>query len=99
MPEDLKHPLNSGHARKLISEILARGTVEYWKHARDELKRDSLETTDAENVLRCGKIYEPAEQSSKDSTWRYRVHTDLMVVVVIIYSSEELAVVTAWRKR
>ena len=49
---------------------------------------------DAINVLR-GGIVEPGE--FENGSWRYRVRTQRMYVVVAFRSETELRVVTAWR--
>ena len=49
------------------------------------------------NVLRGGHITEPAE--NEKGTWRYRVHTNTIWVVVAFRGETELVVVTVWRKR
>lgn len=56
---------------------------------------DELTTLDCENVLR-GGVVRPAEYSS--GSWRYRVETARMTVVVAFRSEHELVVVTAWRE-
>ncbi len=49
------------------------------------------------NVLRAGLILE--EPVLINGTWRYRVHTDQMAVVVAFMSESKLKIVTAWRKK
>lgn len=81
-------------ARKLIREIVATGKVSYSQHAKKEMANDGLEITDVVNVLRGGWV-EPAEEER--GTYRYRVCTRRMCVVVAFRSETELRVVTAWR--
>lgn len=92
----MKEPLSRNEARKLISTILATGNVSWSSHALRELEKDDMEITDATNVLRAGQILEEAELVN--DTWRYRVHTGRMVVVVAFRSESELRIITAWRK-
>ncbi len=94
LPED--EPLEPTRAKVLISEILKTGSVSFSRHARDEMKKDKLESTDATNVLRAGKV-EPGELDK--GTWRYRICTPQIVVVISFRSSSELRVVTAWRRK
>jgi hypothetical protein len=61
------------------------------------MAQDKLTEVDVVNVLRGGHITEPAEEVN--GTWRYRVHTNLIWVVVAFRSETELVVVTVWRKR
>jgi hypothetical protein len=55
---------------------------------------DDLTTVDCENVLR-GGVVRPAEH--EHGTWRYRVETRKITVVIAFRSERELVVVTAWR--
>ena len=64
-------------------------------HDFDEMARDLMTTVDVTNVLR-GGVVEPPELER--GTWRYRVRTNLMCVVVAFRSERHLVVVTAWRK-
>jgi hypothetical protein len=90
-------PLSQNEARRRISRILRHGSVVIWDHCKTELAKDDLDIVDVNNVLRCGRLIEPAEPARE--RWRYRVHTDRMCVVVQFESEVELSVVTAWRKR
>lgn len=76
----MKEPLDRNEAKKLILKLLTEGNTSLSRHAEKELAKDELTTLDATNVLRAGKITEPPELER--DTWRYRVHTDRMVVVV-----------------
>lgn len=87
-------PLNPGDAKSLILSILKDGNVAFSRHALDELKKDAMTTVDAVTVLR-GGVVRPGELVN--GTWRYRVQTGRMTVVVAFRSKKELAVVTAWR--
>jgi hypothetical protein len=88
-------PLDPGTAKALIRRLLELGAVRWSSHALDELKEDELTTVDAVNVLRGGQVIRPAEL--KNGTWRYRVMTNRICVVVAFDSMEQVAVVTAWR--
>jgi len=91
-------PLDANAARKRIARILkSEGRVTYSRHARAEMAKDDLTELEVTNVLRGGRITEPAEQEK--GTWRYRVHTNTLWVVVAFRSETELVVVTVWRKR
>ena len=87
-------PFTSQHAKKLIKEILKSGTVSFTKHAYEEMAKDELTTVDCTNVLR-GGVVEPPEWI--DGTWRYRVRTARMCVVIAFRSETYLTVITAWR--
>ncbi|QSQ21166.1 DUF4258 domain-containing protein [Pyxidicoccus parkwayensis] len=94
---DTEKPLVPNAARKRISAILKGGRVGYSRHAREEMEKDDLTEVDVTNVLRGGRIIEPAELGPVD--WTYRVHTSLQCVVVAFRSETELVIVTAWRKK
>jgi hypothetical protein len=69
------------------------------RHAQDEMRADNLATGDVLCVLRGGEITEPAEL--ENGSWRYRVHTRRLCVVVAFERDENdelLVVVTVWRK-
>lgn len=89
--------LEKNRARKLLSEVLAKGSVGFSKHASEELAKDNMTTVDAANVLRCGRITEEGEE--RNGTIRYRVRTDRMCVVFAFRSPLEGTVVSAWREK
>jgi hypothetical protein len=90
----LHEPLEPAGAKRLIRKIIELGTVTFSKHALEEMAKDDLTTVDCVNVLR-GGVVEPGELER--GSWRYRVSTTRMCVVVAFRSEDELAVVTAWR--
>jgi hypothetical protein len=92
----LVEPLTPVDAKRLIGAILDEGSVTFSSHALKELEKDDLTTVDAVNMLR-GGIVEPGE--FENGSWRYRVRTARMCVVVAFRSETELRIVTAWRFR
>jgi hypothetical protein len=92
----LKEPLEPNRARRLIGEILEKGSVSFSSHAEKALADDDLSTVDAANVLR-GGVVQPAEFGA--GSWRYRVRAQRIVVVVVFRSASEIVVVTAWREK
>jgi hypothetical protein len=90
----LDEPLESEAAHRLIRTIVRDGTVRFSGHALAEMKKDALTTVDCVNVLR-GGVVEPAE--FENGSWRYRVRTTKICIVVAFRSEDSLAVVTAWR--
>jgi len=90
----MDEPLAPDATKKLICEILRAGRFTYSRHAKEELLADDLSTLDCENVLRGGAV-RPGE--FEHGTWRYRVETGRITVVVAFRSEHELVVVTAWR--
>jgi hypothetical protein len=93
----MKEPFNRNEAKKLIQAILREDNFVFSGHAETELAKDDLTTFDARNVLRAGKILE--EPELVNGTWRYRVHTERMVVVIAFLSESKLKIITAWRKK
>ncbi len=94
MDEVVDEPLALDVAKRLIREILRAGRFTWSRHAKAELLTDDLTTVDCENVLR-GGVVRPGE--FERGTWRYRVETSRITIVVAFRSEHELVVVTAWR--
>ena len=90
----MDEPLAPEAAKRLIRDILQNGRFIYSKHAKEEMLDDDLTTVDCENVLR-GGVVRPGER--EHGTWRYRVETSNITVVIAFRSEQELVVVTAWR--
>jgi len=90
----VREPLDPAAARLLVRRILEAGTLTFSRHALQELGKDDLTTVDAVNVLRGGAV-SPGELER--GTWRYRIRTARLVVVVAFRSETELVVVTGWR--
>lgn len=92
----LDEPLTPPQAKALIREILSGGEVTYSKpHAEERLKKWNLTTLDCVNVLRGGVV---AEGEFENGSWRYRVYTPRICVVVRFESEDTLQIVTAWRE-
>ena len=88
--------MHAVEARRLLREILISGTLTYSGHAKREMAKDDLTTQDLVNVLR-GGVVEPSEL--EHGSWRHRVKTNRIYVVVVLVSDREAVVVTAWRIR
>jgi hypothetical protein len=93
----VKEPLTPDAATALIKTIIREGQVTWSQHASDEMRADDPTMVDCVNFMRAGAVSEPAEFIR--NTWRYRIHTPRIYVVVAFRSEQELAVVTAWRER
>ena len=90
-------PLKPSEARKLIHHILKDGYVTYSRpHAIDRMKEREMDTSDCINILRGGKV---REGEYENGSWRYRVETPKMAVVVTFVAEDELMIVTAWREK
>src|SRR5688500_11989161 len=90
----MTEPLAPDIATKLIKQMIREGAVSWSDHVKEELIKDDLSTGDCLNVLRAGAVTEPAD--FERGTWRYRVRTNRMCVVVAFRSETELRIVTAW---
>lgn len=94
MSNGLDEPLDPPAARPLIRSILSDGSVSFSRHALEEIENDALSEVDVTNVLRGGTV-DPAE--FENGSWRYRVRTQRIGVVIAFRSETSLVVVTAWR--
>lgn len=96
---DVTSRLGRTQARKILTEILNRSGISkiaFSRHCEEELKKDHLTTLDIFNVLKAGQIYEEAEWIH--GTYRYRVETNNILVVVTFFNPDLIWCVTAWRK-
>lgn len=90
-------PLKPSEARKLIHHILKNGDVTYSRpHAIERMEEREMDTSDCINILRGGKV---REGEYENGSWRYRVETPKMAVVVAFIDEDELMIVTAWREK
>jgi hypothetical protein len=92
----LAEPLTPIEVKRLVGAILDEGAVTFSKHALMEMDKDGLTTVDVVNMLR-GGVVEQGEL--ENGSWRYRVRTARMCVVLAFRSKSELRIVTAWRFR
>lgn len=87
-------PLDLARAEQLIRAILSSGETVFSNHALDEMPNRDLTAQDCKNVLRGGWV---ESSELEKGTWRYRVRTARMCVVIAFRSESRLVVVTAWR--
>jgi hypothetical protein len=90
-------PLTPDAATATIHRIIRDGQIAWSKHALAELAADNLTTVDAVNVMRAGAVMQAADLER--GSWRYRMETRRICVVVAFRGDAELVVVTAWRKK
>jgi len=93
----MTEPLTPEVATTAIKALVKDGDISWSTHVRQEMLKDGFTTVDCLNVLRAGAVTESAD--FEGGTWRYRVHTNRMCVVVAFRSDTELRVITTWRKR
>ncbi len=94
-PEDMGL-LETRAVKPLLRRILEAELLSFSSHALAEMGKDELTTVDCANVLR-GGVVEPGEWQS--GSWRYRVKTNRICVVIAFRSQTRAVVVTAWRIR
>ena len=94
MGDPALEPLKPPEAKKLAREIVENGILEFSAHAKEEMAKDDLHSTDCLNLVRAG-VYEGAEHINGE--WRYRVGTPRICVVITFVSNTRLRVITAWR--
>jgi len=82
-------------AHKLLKRILRADGTSWSQHARDKMGDDDLGETDIINTLRCG-VVEGGELIN--GSWRYRVETERVAVVIAFQTEDEAVVVTVWRR-
>ena len=95
---DVSEQLPSNQARRLAKKILKEGSAVFTRHARQEMENDDLLETDVMNTISGGIITEPGELGHRGD-WCYRIRTQMITVVFMFRSTEEIVVVTAWRER
>lgn len=96
---DIKSRPDRNQARKILSQILnerADIRISFSKHCREELKNDCLTTVDVFNVLKAGFIKTDPEEVK--GTYRYRVETERIVVIIAFLEPDWIRCITAWRK-
>jgi len=91
----LDEPLTPPQVKQLIRCVLNEGDLEFSAHALKEMKKDGLSELDIVNVLR-GGWPEPGEY--ENGSWRYRISTQRITVVISFRDDLWLVVVTAWRE-
>lgn len=91
----LNEPLKSDQARLHIRMILKCGITRFTRHANLEMVKDGLSQVDVVNVLRAGLV---ENSEFINGSWRYRVRTNKIYVVVCFRNETTLIVITAWRK-
>lgn len=102
-PSDFKkEKMSKLEARKRIRLIIDKfpGNIFFSKHSLEELKEDGLTTIDALNVLKSTDSKISDEGEFENGSYRYRVQTNYMMVVVSFSNDGNcINVVTAWDKR
>jgi hypothetical protein len=96
---DVTSRLSKGQARKALSQIFHydKNLIGFSKHGRKQMRDRNLSTVDVVNVLHAGQILENPEYENE--SWRYRVETSNITVIIAFRKPHHLVVVTAWRNK
>lgn len=94
---DVRSRMDPGQARKILAEIFNHdpNLVSFTGHARHSMSERNLKSGDILNVLSAGKILNGPE--FENGSYRYRVETQKITVVVAFRTPNHVVVVTAWR--
>lgn len=92
----MNEPVDARTLRQILQAALSGGEVRFSRHGLEEMAKDGLVEQDCLNVLR-GGLWDGCD--FERGTWRYRVRTPKIVVVVGLRAANTVVVVTAWRER
>jgi len=93
---EMSEPLQKEQVDGLVKRVMFSGSVGFIRHARDEMRNDDLGEIDIRNALKNGSCF---DFRLKDETWRYRIRTQEITVIVSFRTESQLTVVTAWKGR
>ena len=95
---DVTSRMSPGQARKVLAEIFYYNPnlISFTGHARTQMLARDIKTGDILNVLKGGHILDAPEY--ENGSFRYRVQTARMTVVVAFKKPQSVIVVTAWRE-
>lgn len=92
--------LDKTQARKLVTEIVNKHptNIRFTRHALEELRNDNLIISDVLNVIKSSDAKVIDEPEFINGSYRYRLATNRIGVVIAFDSPISCVVVTAWRK-
>jgi hypothetical protein len=90
----VNQPLQATEARSQIRQILDHGALLVSRHFKQKLRQQHMVMSEVLSALRNGTV---DEAEWENGSWRHRVRTSRLVVVVAFASESELALVTTWR--
>ena len=90
----VREPLNPVGAKALIRRIRESGSIVLSGEARRRMREREVSAVEIDHALRAG-VVDPGEYAN--GSWRYRVRSHQICVVVAFDSAAELVVVTTWR--
>lgn len=91
--------LDKTQARKLVAEIVNKNPsgIRYSNHGFKEMGDDDLTMNDILNVIKSPDAKITEEPEFIRGSYRYRLRTEKITVVIAFNSPTEVVVVTAWR--
>ena len=92
--------LDKNQARKRVSAIAREHpeNIRFFRHALEEMLNDDLITADILNVIKSPSSKILSEAELENGSYRYRLETNNIMVIVSYDSEDSLVIVTAWRK-
>ncbi len=95
---DVTSRMSRVQARKVIARVFHEvpNFLSFSKHGLHQMKERNIRTGDILNILKAGDIYQDPEL--ENGTYRYRVETHKMIVVIAFRKPNHITVITAWRK-
>lgn len=96
---DVTSEMNKVQARKVLFEIFNtdQSLISFSKHGLVSLDKCNLKTGDVLNVLMAGKI--KGDPEFEHGSYRYRVETNKITVIIAFRKPNHVVVVTAWRNK
>lgn len=93
--------LDKTQARKLLTKITHQhpANVRFSRHALNELENDDLTLSDILNVIRSPDAKIVGDGEYENGSFRYRLETNRITVVVAFDSPTSFVVVTTWGKK
>ena len=92
--------LEKTQARKLVAEIARRHPfqIRFSRHALNEIERDDLTVSDILNVIKSPDSRIIDDPEFENGSYRYRLGTSNIMVVIAFDTPGSFVVVTAWRR-
>lgn len=91
---DEDEPFGAVTVRSRCQAIVLYGQVVYTDHAYERMEEWAIAEVDVKNVIRGGV---PEGSDFEKGSWRYRIRTPKITVVVAFRSREQVVIVTTWR--
>lgn len=92
--------LDRYQARKRIATIAREHpkNIRFSRHALEEMLKDDLMMADILNVIKSPSAKILSDAELENGSYRYRLETNNIMVVLSFDTEDSLVIVTAWRK-